>query len=93
MKLVLEAFATRQPPRSDTQLLDRLTLHWADPADSDAGHLGPAPLSPARRNLADLLAAMPDVGGDADVQRHDDPTPWLWMSGGRLWQRQGTACH
>jgi integrase len=30
MKLVLEAFATRQPPRSATQLLDRLTLHWAD---------------------------------------------------------------
>ena len=29
MKLVLEAFATRQPPRSATQLLDRLTLHWA----------------------------------------------------------------
>ncbi len=30
MKLVLEAFATRQPPRSAPQLLDRLTLHWAD---------------------------------------------------------------
>ena len=30
MKLVLEAFATRQPPRSATQLLNRLTLHWAD---------------------------------------------------------------
>ena len=30
MKHVLEAFATRQPPRSAAQLLDRLTLHWAD---------------------------------------------------------------
>ena len=24
------SFATRQPPRSATQLLNRLTLHWAD---------------------------------------------------------------
>lgn len=30
MKHVLEAFATHQPPRSAAQLLDRLTLHWAD---------------------------------------------------------------
>jgi hypothetical protein len=26
-----------------------------------------------RRNLADLLAAMPDVGVDADFQRQDEP--------------------
>jgi antitoxin FitA len=30
-------------------------------------------LSPPRRNLADLLAAMPDVGVDADFQRQDEP--------------------
>jgi plasmid stability protein len=29
--------------------------------------------SPSRRNLAELLAAMPDVGVDADFQRQDDP--------------------
>jgi len=29
--------------------------------------------SPPRRNLADLLAAMPDVGVDADFQRQDEP--------------------
>lgn len=28
--------------------------------------------SPPRRNLADLLAAMPDVGVDADFQRAND---------------------
>jgi plasmid stability protein len=28
--------------------------------------------SPPRRNLADLLAAMPDVGVDADFQRPND---------------------
>jgi plasmid stability protein len=28
--------------------------------------------SPPRRNLAELLAAMPDVGVDADFQRQDD---------------------
>ena len=30
MKLVLEALTARQPPRNASQLLDRLTLHWAD---------------------------------------------------------------
>lgn len=35
--------------------------------------LSAALLSPPRRNLADLLAAMPDVGVDADFQRQDDP--------------------
>lgn len=30
MKLLLEAVSSRQPPRSAVQLLDRLTLHWAD---------------------------------------------------------------
>ena len=30
MKHVLDAFVSRQPPQSATQLLDRLTLHWAD---------------------------------------------------------------
>jgi hypothetical protein len=30
-------------------------------------------LSPPRRNLAELLAAMPDVGVDADFQRQPDP--------------------
>ena len=29
-------------------------------------------LSPPRRNLAELLAAMPDVGVDADFQRQSD---------------------
>ena len=29
-------------------------------------------LSPPRRNLAELLAAMPDVGVDTDFQRQDD---------------------
>jgi plasmid stability protein len=29
-------------------------------------------LSPPRRNLAELLAAMPDVGVDVDFQRQDD---------------------
>jgi plasmid stability protein len=29
-------------------------------------------LCPPRRNLAQLLAAMPDVGVDADFQRQDD---------------------
>jgi plasmid stability protein len=29
--------------------------------------------SPPRRNLPDLLAAMPDVGVDADFQRQRDP--------------------
>ena len=34
--------------------------------------LSAALLSPPRRNLAELLAAMPDVGVDADLQRLDD---------------------
>ena len=34
--------------------------------------LAAALLSPPRRNLAQLLAAMPDVGVDADFQRQDD---------------------
>ena len=34
--------------------------------------LAAALLSPPRRNLAELLAAMPDVGVDADFQRLDD---------------------
>ena len=35
--------------------------------------LSAALLSPPRRSLADLLAAMPDVGVDADFQRQDEP--------------------
>jgi plasmid stability protein len=35
--------------------------------------LAAALLSPPRRNLADSLAAMPDVGVDADFQRQDEP--------------------
>jgi plasmid stability protein len=35
--------------------------------------LAAALLSPPRRNLADLLAAMPDVGVEADFQRQDEP--------------------
>ena len=34
--------------------------------------LAAALLSPPRRNLAQLLAAMPEVGVDADFQRKDD---------------------
>lgn len=34
--------------------------------------LAAALLSPPRRNLAELLAAMPDVGIDADFERHVD---------------------
>ena len=34
--------------------------------------LSAALLSPPRRNLAELLAAMPDVGVDADFQRQSD---------------------
>lgn len=34
--------------------------------------LAAALLSPPRRNLAQLLAAMPDVGVDTDFQRQDD---------------------
>ena len=34
--------------------------------------LAAALLTPPRRNLAQLLAAMPDVGVDADFQRQDD---------------------
>ena len=34
--------------------------------------LAAALLSPPRRNSAELLAAMPDVGVDADFQRQDD---------------------
>ena len=34
--------------------------------------LAAALLSPPRRSLAELLAAMPDVGVDADFQRLDD---------------------
>jgi plasmid stability protein len=34
--------------------------------------LAAALLSPPRRNLAELLAAMPDVGVDADFQRQDN---------------------
>jgi len=34
--------------------------------------LAAALLSLPRRNLAELLAAMPDVGVDADFQRQDD---------------------
>ena len=34
--------------------------------------LAAALLSPPRRSLAELLAAMPDVGVDADCQRLDD---------------------
>lgn len=36
--------------------------------------LAAALLSPPRRNLAELLAAMPDVGLDADFERQDDIT-------------------
>ena len=35
--------------------------------------LAAALLTPPRRNLAALLAAMPDVGVDADFQRQQDP--------------------
>lgn len=35
--------------------------------------LAAALLTPPRRNLAELLAAMPDVGVDADFQRQQDP--------------------
>ena len=35
--------------------------------------LAAALLPPPRRNLAELLAAMPDAGLDADFQRHQDP--------------------
>jgi plasmid stability protein len=35
--------------------------------------LAAALLSPARRNLAELLAAMPDVGSDEDFRRSPDP--------------------
>ena len=34
--------------------------------------LAAALLSPPRRNLAELLAAMPDVGSDSDFQRQSD---------------------
>ena len=34
--------------------------------------LAAALLSPPRRKLADLLASMPDVGDDADFERHPD---------------------
>ena len=34
--------------------------------------LAAALLTPPRRNLAELLAAMPDVGADADFQRPGD---------------------
>ena len=34
--------------------------------------LSAALLSPPRRNLAELLATMPDVGVDADFQRKDE---------------------
>ena len=34
--------------------------------------LAAALLTPPRRNLAQLLAAMPEVGVDADYQRRDD---------------------
>jgi len=34
--------------------------------------LADALLSPPRRNLAELLASMPDVGRDADFQRSND---------------------
>jgi antitoxin FitA len=37
-----------------------------------AGALPAALLSPPRHNLAELLAAMPDVGVDADFQRLED---------------------
>ena len=36
--------------------------------------LAAALLTPPQRNLAELLAAMPDVGVDADFQRQQDPT-------------------
>jgi len=35
--------------------------------------LAAALLSPPRRKLAELLAAMPDVGVDADFQRRHEP--------------------
>lgn len=35
--------------------------------------LSAALLSPPRRNLAELLAAMPDVGVDTDFQRQEEP--------------------
>lgn len=36
--------------------------------------LAAALLTPPRRNLAELLAAMPDVGRDSDFQRLSDTT-------------------
>ena len=36
--------------------------------------LAAAWMTPPRRNLAELLAAMPDVGLDADFERQDDTT-------------------
>ena len=36
--------------------------------------LAAALMAPPRRNLAELLAAMPDVGLDTDFERQDDTT-------------------
>jgi plasmid stability protein len=36
--------------------------------------LAAALLMPPRRNLAELLASMPNVGRDADFERHQDST-------------------
>ena len=53
-------------------LKKRAGAHGRSPEAELRAILAAALLSPPRRNLAELLAAMPDVGVDADFQRQDD---------------------
>jgi len=53
-------------------LKKRASAHGRSAEAEHRAILSAALLTPQRRNLADLLAAMPDVGEDADFQRMDD---------------------
>lgn len=76
-KIVTEKQWAHSDAHSDARSVSR-AYGWAVYLDerADAEHraiLAAALLSPPRRNLAELLAAMPDVGSDGDFQRPNEP--------------------
>lgn len=54
------------------ELKKRAGAHGRSAEAEHRAILAAALMSPPRRNLAELLAAMPDVGLDADFGRQDD---------------------
>lgn len=54
------------------ELKKRAGAHGRSAEAEHRAILAAALLTPPRRNLAELLATMPDVGLDADFERQDD---------------------